>query len=83
MFKRFVSADTIAIEVKNLTYRNSRIIILRNEQKTALPYEARIDCARENVRFKTADDALAHTFAVVDAFREALALENASNVSFA
>lgn len=77
MFKRFVSSDTVAVEVKNTTYRNSRIVILRNEQAMALPFEARIDFARENIRFKTAADALAHALAVVDESREALVQEQA------
>lgn len=83
MFKRFVSSDTVAVEVKNTTYRNSRIVILRSEQATALPFEARIDYARETIRFKTAEDALAHAMSVIDASREALAQELAANAALA
>lgn len=79
MFKRFLSGNSIAKEVKNLTYRNSRILILRDEQKTALPFEARIDLSRENIRFKTANDALAHAMAVIDASREALFAEQSQS----
>ncbi len=77
MLKRFLSSDTAAEEVKNLTYRNSRILVLRSELHTATPYEVRIDFARENIRFKSAEDALAHATSTVDASREALALEQA------
>jgi hypothetical protein len=79
MFKRFLSSDTAAVEVKNLTYRNSRILVLKSELHAALPFEVRIDFARETIRFKNADDALAHAKSVVDASREALAQELASS----
>jgi hypothetical protein len=81
MFNRFVrSGNVMTKEVRNFTYRNSRIVVLKNEQATALPYEARIDCARETVRFKTADAAVDYATRTVDASREALALEQARDM---
>jgi hypothetical protein len=82
--KRFISSDTVAVEVKNVTYRNSRVVVLKSEQLTALPFEARIDFTREAIRFKTADAALAHAMSAIDASREALAQEHAAvGASFA
>lgn len=77
MLKRFLSSDTAAVEVKTLTYRNSRILVLRDASLSALPFEVRIDYARQPIRFKSVEDAVNYAVSGIDASREALALEQA------
>lgn len=71
MLKLFSSRNVVLEQVVNATYRNSRILVLR-QRNEALPFEIQVDLVRHTIRFKTSADALTHAQQLVDKARQEL-----------
>jgi len=83
MFKRFASRGIALEEVVNATYKNSRILVLRQRSNESLPYEVQVDLVRHNIRFKRSEDAVTHAQELIDAARLALLEESLANAELA